>query len=203
MFGWSSTPVTDPAPMAEGTAAPMTGISGRSALTRLLIDRIQDSQRDPFAVVMLELAGRRSGSDEDRHVLPLAARDGFLQRLHARLPAEAGYGDFAEAVTVLLLPGVDTRAALEPLRQVLADLCQHSLLADRQCYSVHWRMAAALYPADGHAPCRLLRDAQAQLRAAAWSDGDTSRRVADVRPGRTPTPDRFRLPVASDPLAVI
>ena len=203
MFGWSSTPVSDPAAMADGAAAPMTGIGGRSALTRLLIDRIQDSQRDPFAVVMLELAGRRSGSDDDRHVLPPAARDGFVQRLHARLPAKAGHGEFDEAVTVLVLPGVDTRAALEPLRQVLADLCQHSLLADRQCYSVHWRMAAAFYPVDGHAPCRLLRDAQAQLRAAVWSDGDPIRCVADARPAHAPDPDRFRMPVASDPLAVV
>ena len=203
MFGWSSTPVSDPAPMADGTSAPMTGISGRSALTRLLIDRIQDSHRDPFAVVMLELAGRHSGSDEDRHVLPLAARDTLVQRLHARLPAQAGHGDFDEAVTVLVLPGVDTRAALEPVRQALADLCQHSVLADRQCYSVHWRMAAAFYPADGHAPCRLLRDAQSQLRAATWSEGDPTRRAADAMPARAPDPDRFRLPVASDPLAVV
>jgi hypothetical protein len=204
MFGWSSTSSADTAPAAEGGVPPAPVAIGRSGLTRLLVDRIQDSRRDPFAVVMLDLAGRASGSDRPPQPLPAAAREHIAQRLQTRLSQLAGHGELDESLSVFILAGADTRAALEPLRQALAELCQHNVLADRQCYSVRWRLAATFYPRDGHAPCRLLHDVQALLRNEPWHDGVSAPRGAAqaATPVRAPALSELRVPVATDPLAL-
>lgn len=201
MFGWSSAPVSDAVP-ADGATSRTESLVGRGALTRLLIDRIQDGRHDPFALVMLELVGRPSAGRGTWLTLPAAAHEAVLRKLFERLRQHRTTGSLDEHLTVLILSGVDTRAALEPLRLALSECCQHSVLADRECYSVRWRLAAALYPADGHAPCRLLRDVQTQLRAAPWSDAGQAR-PAGATPPRTSATERFRVPVATDPLALV
>lgn len=203
MLGWSSTPATGTADTAEGTVAPAVPSRGRSALTRLLVDRIQDSRRDPFAVVMLELGGRLSGSGDPFGLLPAAARDSLLARVQARLAVPPTRGDFDDALCMLVLPGADTPAALDPLRFALGQCCQHTVLAERRLYSVRWRLAAAFYPRDGHAPCRLMHEVQSRLRNEPWQEGMAVRQ-APARSGRQrPNRREFRLPTASDPLALV
>lgn len=204
MFGWSSAPAVDAAANAEDSPAHMPRPTGRSGLTRLLVDRIQDSRRDPFAVVMLDLAGRPSGSDHAAVALPVAARESIARRLQARLTQVAGHGELDESLSVFILAGVDTKAALEPLRQALTELCQHNVLADRQCFSVRWRLAATFYPRDGHAPCRLLHDVHTVLRGEPWHDGASAPRAANPAPPvRRPPAAELRIPLASDPLALV
>lgn len=203
MFGWSSAQVSDQPSAPAPTTAQSAG-TGRSALTRLLVDRIQHSQRDPFAIVMLQLAGRSDDARGQSSSLPPAARDALVDRVAGRLQRAFEYTSLEPDIAVLVMAGVDTRAALEPLRQVLTECCQHTVLADRQCYSVRWRLAAAFYPADGHAPCRLLREVQSLLRTESWLGRDTSRHAADTAASiRAKDPGRFQLPASGDPLALV
>lgn len=202
MFGWSSSPAPNPVAV-DDRASQATFAIGRGALTRLLVDRVQDRGHDPFALVMLELTGRTNAGDGAWETLPDAARMTLLQRLCERLRQQSTQGSLDERISVLIVAGLDTRAALEPLRLVLSECCQHSVLADRKCYSVRWRLASAFYPAEGRAPSRLLRDAQAQLRVSPWSDAEPLKRTATTAPSNLSPADRFRLPVAADPLALV
>lgn len=129
-------------------------------------------QRHPgarYSVALIELASQPVESAGDLlQTLSPALYSAFIERIRPKWHP-IWREDRLDQYIALLLPDADQDVALERLCGLLVENCRYSILADRQCHAIRWRVAAATYPNHGHAPWRLLRHASEQMREAIWS----------------------------------
>lgn len=149
---------------AQGLFDPANGSFAKTVISHM--------HRHPgarFSVAMIELASQPVESAGDLlQTLSPALYSAFIERIRPKWHP-IWREDRLDQYIALLLPDADQDVALERLCGLLVDCSRYSILADRQCHAIRWRVAASAYPNHGHAPWRLLRHATEQMREAIWS----------------------------------